>query len=178
VWLTDSPFVTRIRQNHAVEHATMHLLAQSQPKLHLVGRSDWNGFTLYGDVETQAVLQAVTEGLARLKHAEGWLAVHPRCGTNLAVQTLLTCSAAYAAAKMPTHSWFKRLVGAGMALGGAFIVARPLGTAMQRYITTTTSLEGVHVKMVQRQVRSGLTVHRILMTRNDPMDSHALYSTR
>ncbi|MBM3187403.1 MAG: hypothetical protein FJZ90_01625, partial [Chloroflexi bacterium] len=79
----------RIRQNHALEHATMHLLARTQGPLRLVGRSDWRGFWLYGVVPTEAVRSAAHEALARLHAGEADMAVHARCGTNIVVAALL-----------------------------------------------------------------------------------------
>ncbi len=156
----------RIRQNHALEHATMCLLSRDDPQLHLAGRSDWNGFCLYGPVETQAVIKAVAEALSRLKRDERWLALHPRCGTNLAVTSALVGVAAFAAAASSARSFFGRLLRVLLAVVAAWIVAQPLGAAVQRECTTTANLDGVRVRLVRREIRGGVVVHRIVIARD------------
>ena len=54
-----------IRRNHALEHATIHLLSARHPHLSLVGRSDTAGFYLFGNVPTELVDEAVHEALSR-----------------------------------------------------------------------------------------------------------------
>ena len=81
--------IRRVRQNHALEHATMHVLSRRNPYLTLMGRSTPSGFVLYGDVAAQEIANAATEALALLQQGQEHLAVHPRCGTNLAVTSIL-----------------------------------------------------------------------------------------
>jgi len=160
----DTPLIRRIRQNHALEHATMHLLARSGRPLRLVGATDWNGFTLYGEVETPLVSQAAMEALARLRAGEEGLAVHPRCGTNLAVIGLLTGIAAYLAGSWPAASRAQRWARITLALGAAVCLARPLGMPMQRHVTTSTALAGVRIRAIRREQLGRWTAHRILIT--------------
>jgi len=61
-----SYFWTAIRRNHAMEHATVHILAEHLPTLHVVGRTVPRGFFLYGDVDTQSLRQAAEEALTEL----------------------------------------------------------------------------------------------------------------
>ncbi len=49
-----------------------------------MGRTVWNGFVIYGDVDSATLAGAAAEALRRLQADEHWLALHPRCGTNLA----------------------------------------------------------------------------------------------
>lgn len=157
-------FFARIQRNHALEHATMHLLALSGPPRRLVGRSDWSGFWLYGVVDTRDVLRAATEGLARLQRNETWLAVHPRCGTNIAVAALLSSGAVYTVSLIPNKSRLRRLVWVALAVVGALLTARPLGLLIQRVVTTTTNLEGLHIKAIHRECRGNRVVHRVLVS--------------
>lgn len=87
-WLDLSP-VDALRRNHAVEHATMHILARRHPYLNAVARTDLDGFNVYGQVDTKTLADTAAEALGRLQNGESDLAVHPRCGTNLAVSGLL-----------------------------------------------------------------------------------------
>ena len=173
-----SSFIRCVRQNHALEHATMHLLTHSSPSLRLMGRSDWTGFSIYGEVDTQVVLRAALEGLARLKHSERWLAVHPRCGTNLTVSALLSGGAVYAVTTLPIRSRLVRFTAALVALAAAVVVARPLGLVAQRHLTTSADLEGVRVKMVSREVWGNMVVHRVMVTCDNQAESYVLYPAR
>ena len=47
--------VRRTRQHHAIEHATLHLLAARFPGKSFAGYSDPGGFTVYGDVDAAAL---------------------------------------------------------------------------------------------------------------------------
>jgi hypothetical protein len=152
--------VLRTRQNHALEHATMHLLAAKIPGLRLVGRSDWNGFSLYGNVDAQAVVQAVTEGFSRIKAGQIWLAVHPRCGSNIAVGAALLASAFWLANALPARSGIKRWLNLGVPIAAALALARPGGLALQRHITTTTELDDHYVATIQRHDGPPL-IHRV-----------------
>src|SRR5512142_1432673 len=95
--LSNSSLITRIQRNHGLEHATIHIVSRRNGNLSLVGRSDWNGFTLYGPVDTSEVKHAAQEALRRLRQGEAELAVHPRCGTVVATTGLLTGLAAFMA---------------------------------------------------------------------------------
>lgn len=157
-----TPLVTRIRQNHALEHATIHVLTYRDPSVRLVGRSDWGGFTLYGNVDTRTVMDCVCEALDRLRNHESWLATHPNCGTNLAVGAALAGAAAMGAAAMPYKSWLGRVLGVTAALATSLVIAGPLGEAMQQYVTTTPEARGLCVRTVRREAVGNLVVHRVL----------------
>jgi N-methylhydantoinase B len=53
-----------LRRNHALEHATLHVLAQQFPQALLAGRADARGFVLYGSVPGAAVQAAAHSALA------------------------------------------------------------------------------------------------------------------
>ena len=65
--LLDLPLISRVRRNHALEHATMQVLSEHHRDQRLMGRSSLWGFYIYGDVDTEDVLNAAREGLRRLK---------------------------------------------------------------------------------------------------------------
>lgn len=159
--LLDLPFIAAIRRNHALEHATVHVLSERCPGLRLVGRSDWAGFTLYGSVETGDVHVAVSEGLWRLHVGELGLAVHPRCGTNLATGVILVGLASRAALSGKRRSLGQKAIELALGLGAAFVVAQPLGVAIQKRWTTSSDIADLRVVHIQRSERNGLIVHRI-----------------
>ena len=83
--LLNAPTISRIRRNHALEHATLHILAQRFPGKPMAGHSNPRGFWILGDVPTEEIKSAVESALARLRAGESHLALHPNCGTNIAV---------------------------------------------------------------------------------------------
>lgn len=83
------------RQHHAIEHATIHLLAARFPRRAFAGMSDPWGFTLYGQLSGEAIEEAVAEAIQRLQDGEEELAFHPYCGTNLTAGILLVTAAVF-----------------------------------------------------------------------------------
>lgn len=162
----DYTALRRLRQHHALEHATVHLLSRRAP-VRLVGRSDLGGFWLYGKVSTHDVAEAAAEALARLRGGERALAVHPRCGTNLAVATVLSGVAAMSAASMPTKSRAIRLGTFFLAMTGIAGLAGPLGMLTQQHVTTTADIDGLTIAEIHRRQLGRLTIHRILIAPAD-----------
>lgn len=157
--------VTAVRQNHALEHATVHVLSRRNPNLRLVGRSTATGFYIYGPLDTQALADAATEALARLQAGESSLAVHPRCGTNLAVTGLLAGVAAFGSTLGRPRSRLDRLPLAIMAATLAAVVAQPLAYTVQERVTTTPELEGVYVRGIDRTERGNVVIHHVRVDR-------------
>jgi hypothetical protein len=154
--------VRAVRQNHALEHATMHVLGRRYPQAQLVGRSTASGFYIYGDVDTHELASAASEALARLQRGEAHLAVHARCGTNLVVTSVLAGTAAFAAAssKRPRS----RLDRLPLALAGATlaaIVAQPLAHRFQEGVTTTPDVEDVYITGIERQKRGNVIINKV-----------------
>ena len=90
--------IARIRRNHGLEHATIHVLSEGHKRFSAQGNSDHRGFHLniYGDVTEEEVAAAVTEAHRRLRAGERHLAVHPNCGTVLVTTAVLATVAAEA----------------------------------------------------------------------------------
>jgi hypothetical protein len=158
--------ITAIRQNHGLEHATIHMLSRSFPFTRLVGRTTPAGFYVYGAVEVEAVANAATEALVRLQQGEAHLAVHPRCGTNLAVTGILAGAAAFGVTLGRPRSRFERLPLALTAAMLATVAAQPLAQVVQERITTTPDLAGVYIRDVQRQERGPLVSYQVLVGRD------------
>jgi hypothetical protein len=125
-----------VKQNHALEHATIVLLSKKYPDVRLAGISFAAGFFVFGDLPTEAILPAAQEALNLLRTTQPELAVHERCGTNLAVAGMLTGLSAMTVAKMRRP--FNTANNVILASTAALILARPLGLAVQRYFTTQT----------------------------------------
>ncbi|MGH2508680.1 MAG: DUF6391 domain-containing protein, partial [Ktedonobacteraceae bacterium] len=125
-----------VKQNHALEHATIVLLSRQFPDVRLAGISFAAGFFIFGDVPTEVILPAAEEALNLLRTSSPDLAIHERCGTNLAVTSILTGVAAMSVSKMRRP--YNTLNNVILATTAALILARPLGLTMQRYVTTQT----------------------------------------
>lgn len=158
----DLSLLTRTRRNHALEHATIHMLSQCLPNLNIVGRSDWSGFTLYGTVETEAVIQATGEALARLRAGETQLALHPRCGTNMATAVVLSSVGSAAVLNNKRRSLLGKAVGLALTFGAVLVLAQPLGLKVQEKWTTATDIDDLQITGIERKLQGGLIVHRVL----------------
>lgn len=163
MYLLDS--ANAVRQNHALEHATIHVLTRRQPYTRIVGRSTLTGFFIYGPFATEVVDSAASEALSRLQRGEAHLAVHPRCGTNLAVTSILAGTAAFGATLGRPRSKLDRLPLALMAATVAAIIAQPLAHRIQEEITTTPEVDGLYIAGVTRQEHGSLIAHKVIVGR-------------
>jgi hypothetical protein len=124
----------RTRQHHAIEHATLHLLAARHPDRRMLGVSDPFGFTIVGAPDLDAVRRAVSDAMLRLNAGESHLAIHPNCGTNLAVTSFVVTALALAGFK-GRGGFVDRFGRAMLLVVVGLVVAPPLGQRAQRYTT-------------------------------------------
>jgi len=158
--LLNLPLILETRRNHALEHATLHILARTH-KSSMAGHSNPTGFFLLGDLQLEDIATAATEALRRLKAGESGLAVHEGCGTNMATTALLAGTFAWAPLQ-GARSTRWRLLLMPLALAFAvfgYLVSRPLGPWLQKYITTEADMGGMQITDI-RFIRKG--VHRII----------------
>jgi hypothetical protein len=161
--LLDNPTASRIRRNHGLEHATIHVLSRMRPQTPMAGHSDPDGFWLLGDLNTEDVQLAVDEALVRLRAGERGLAIHPNCGTNLVTSGLaagMAGAVAFGTAR-DDRQRLDRLPLAILFSIGALLLARPLGTRIQQRVTTSGDPGDLHVTEIRRGQRGKLTSHRI-----------------
>jgi hypothetical protein len=142
-------FIDKVRRNHGIEHATVHVLSEWVPNLSVIGRADGGGFSILGDVNPEQLGKAAQEALDRMKNGQGDLAVHPRCGTQLVTLGALTaCAAFFAIGRRPR---FSRLPDVMIATTLAAFLAQPLGLTIQKYVTTSANvLTGRYAGVTQR----------------------------
>jgi hypothetical protein len=152
----DIMFGRRIRQNHALAHATITILSEYIPDLRISARSTSRGFTIFGDVDLGQLRRALNEALQRLQAGEAQLAIHPNCGTNLVVGfTLLTFGTLLGLTSSRART---RVASTALSSVAGLVAARPLGEIVQKYVTTLPDLEGVHVTDIFRRKILGFTV--------------------
>ncbi len=128
--------VRATRQHHALEHATLQLLAARGALSEGGGLSDPGGFVLVGDMSLAATETAVQDALAALQAGAAALALHPQCGSNLSAQAALCLGVGWLCFGPRQKLTLPRLT---VALCG-FMVAivlgdRYLGPGVQRYTT-------------------------------------------
>ncbi len=168
----DFPPIARVRRNHALEHATMQVLSEHGGTRRLAGRSSFHGFYLYGDIDAEEVLGAAQEALRRLRAGQRELAIHPSCGSNYVVAGAIAGLGAFAAlggffghrqeglrdrvARLPL-AWAVATMGV--------ILSRPLGAALQAYVTTDADVADLRIHSVIRTERSGAVV-QLVRTQN------------
>jgi hypothetical protein len=146
-----------VRENHALEHATIVLLSKRYPDTRFSGISFARGFFVFGDVPTEAVRPATDQALALLRGAHPEMAIHERCGTNLAVAGILTSFSAMSVARLRRpYNTFNNVM---MATTAAMIAARPLGLLVQRYVTTRTPTSNMRIAKVTRLALFGSPAH-------------------
>lgn len=164
----NQPILSRVRRNHGLEHATIHVLTERYPNTTFIGRSDGRGFFIYGQVPTEAVWNAVREALERLRNGERALAIHPTCGTNLVTAGILAGTASFLSLLgTKDEDWRKRLQRLPTAVAAttlALLIAQPIGRAAQEHLTTEPNPGSLEIVAVH-PLRSGRgNVHRVLTT--------------
>jgi hypothetical protein len=162
-WL-DLDSMNSMRANHALEHATFHVLAESGLKSPLIGLSDAGGFWVLGNIPAGRLLDGAQAALERLQGGEVHLAVHENCGTNLATTGVIVGGLAWLGMLGMGRGFIKKvgrlpLVVFLATLG--LIIAQPLGPFLQEKVTTLANGRKREIIAVQRYGFGTLTVQRI-----------------
>lgn len=157
--------ISRVRRNHGLEHATMHVLGKKYPHIALAGYSDPIGFTIVGNVNTEDVAEAAIEGLKKLRGGEAQLATHKNCGTNFVVSGIFAGLAAWLGT-LGAGKEFKKKLGRLpfiiLLATIALVIAKPLGPMIQKQITTSGDPEALELVRVETAIRAGQKFHRVI----------------
>ena len=141
-------FLSNVRRNHALEHATVSLLiSRLGPELRLVGRASNDGFFIYGSVPADALAECAKEGLTRLKRGEASWAVTPLCGTNLATAGVLASLSTMAV--LGNGARRDRMGNAIFTGILAVTLAQPLGRLVQQHVTTSPDLGDTEIVSIE-----------------------------
>lgn len=176
------PLLSRIRRNHGLEHATIHVLSEGHKRFSAQGNSDHRGFHLniYGDVTEEEVAAAVAEAHRRLKAGERHLAVHPNCGTVLVTTAALATLAAQAvlavehwrepkAGRLRPASLLNAMPSTIVAVVVAMLVGRPVGIQLQERYTVDGDLRDLQVASVRPVAPSLITrLFHLILTGGNP----------
>lgn len=169
--------LSRIRRNHGLEHASIHVLSETQGNFSAQGNSDHRGFHLniYGDVAEEAVETAVREAFTRMKDGEHQLAVHPNCGTVLITTATMATLAAQLAFGLEqkrqgdsankTMVFLNGLPTAVLSVVVALILSKPVGIYLQDRYTTEGDLGEMELVSIRRVNPSPITrIFQYLLT--------------
>ena len=157
--------LARIRRNHGLEHATLHMLARHYPRQSLAGHSSPSGFWIIGDVSTEDLQVAVNDALERLQNGEHNLAVHPNCGTNFVTTGVLAGLAGALAmfgAGRRVRDKLERLPLAMALATLTLILTQPLGLLVQERFTTSGEPGALRVAQIIPTRRGRLKAHRVI----------------
>lgn len=170
-------FISRVRRNHGLEHATIHILTARHQNFSAQGNSDHRGFNLniYGNISETDVRTAVQEAYARLKAGEHHLAIHPNCGTVLLTTATLAVLAAQSVftaeqkrQQRLANDWLvmsRALPSAIFAVVIALITGKPLGIQLQAQYTVEGDLKEMEVISVRRVRNNPITwLFQLLLT--------------
>lgn len=156
--------ITALRQNHALEHATIALLIRKVGlNVRLIGQATTTGFYIYGNVPSEAIQEAATEGLARLQRGESELAISPLCGTNISVAGIMAGIACFLALRGKDRG--RRLPIAILAATWAIVAAQPVGRVAQKHLTTSADVSNVSIKRITRRGTGTRILHKVETTR-------------
>jgi len=156
--------VNAVRQNHALEHATVAVLQmRKEGRVRLAGRAGIDGFYLYGDISTEALEDAAGEALRRLQAGEKGLAVSPFCGTNLVVSGLAAGVASMFAGR--GHKGLGKFIRIAEASIFATVAAQPLGRVVQKHLTTKSDLDSIRITQVIKIGEGKATRHKVEISR-------------
>src|SRR5919108_3168904 len=127
--ILDLPFILETRRNHALEHATLHMLARTH-KVSMAGHSNPTGFFIFGELLTEDIRAALNEAYRRLRTGEKGLAIHPGCGTNLLASAFLPGTLAWLPLQGARSTRLRLLLIPLRLLFGVFgfFLSKPLGT--------------------------------------------------
>ncbi len=164
--LLEMPFVLNTRRNHALEHATLHVLADKYPTKPMAGHSNPTGFFILGNLPTEDVQAAVQQALTRLRAGESELAIHAGCGTNMATSALVAGTFAWFVLR-GARTTLGRIIRLPLAIAFALVgsvVSQPLGPVIQQKITTDANMGNLQVLDVRPAMSGRMQAHRVRTT--------------
>jgi Trk-type K+ transport system membrane component len=169
--------ISRVRRNHGLEHATIHVLSEKHKNFSAQGNSNHKGFSLniYGNISENDVADAVEEAYSRMKKGEHHLAVHPNCGTVLlttATMAAVTAQATFSLeqrrqkqSKMGWSVLLNALPTAVLAVVVALIISKPVGVHLQAKYTVEGDLKEMELLSVRPVQPSAVTrLFQLLLT--------------
>ena len=161
--------IDRIRQNHAIEHATIAVLGRKHDQVgRLGGSAKQDGFFVYGPTTSERIEDAAQEAVERLRAGEAHLAISPFCGTNFLLGGMTT--ALLTGAILGTRNRVGRLPQAMGLSALALIGSFRAGAYVQRKWTTKADIGGLEIKGVSQVSGAFKPLHRVYTWLPDSVD--------
>ncbi|MGV8026095.1 MAG: DUF6391 domain-containing protein [Anaerolineaceae bacterium] len=162
--ILESNPIWKVRSNHALEHATLHVLATKVTRARLSGLSDAGGFWLLGEVPTDLVFESAREALQRMQAGETGLAIHENCGSNLVPSIAVSGGLAWLTMAGAGKNLHKKAIRFPLAVLLAWIgfeAAKPAGPLLQEKSVSTDYVNSMLVREVRCYKPYGLVIHRV-----------------
>lgn len=132
-----------IRRNHAIEHATINVLEQwAGYQLNISGLSVEDGFYIAGIQNPELVEEAALHGLNLLKQGHCHLAIHRRCGTDIAITNFIT---ALIFLILLFSTGIMSILNIVIALLLSNLISPYLGEYIQKYFTTSCEVRSMRI---------------------------------
>lgn len=132
-----------IRRNHAIEHATINVLEQwAGHQLNISGLSQEDGFYIAGIQNPEMVEEAALRGLNLLKQGYCHLAIHRRCGTDIAIANFITALIFFI---LLFSTGIVSILNIIIALLLSNLISPYLGEYVQKYFTTSCEVRDVEI---------------------------------
>ncbi|MEM7331044.1 MAG: DUF6391 domain-containing protein [Chloroflexota bacterium] len=168
--------LSRIRRNHGLEHATIHVMSEKFKNFSAQGNSDHKGFNLniYGNIKEDEVFECVEEAFERMKNGEHHLAVHPNCGTvllttatmaTLAAQLAFTFEQKRRKSKLTPTLFLNVLPTAVLMVVVSLIISKPIGVHLQARYTVEGNLRDMQLLRMRKVSPNPITqIFQYLLT--------------
>jgi len=167
--ILEFPLIRKVRRNHALEHATFHMLSRKQKDMPIAAHSNNNGFIVIGNVPTDVLESAVKEAITRLQNGESQWALHPNCGTNLATAGGLTTFSGWLGFGRRKKLTLDRISWTMTLMLVSMLVAPSLGTRIQEHITTKGDIGDLEfLQITRRELKLGnrsVVTHAVITRR-------------
>jgi hypothetical protein len=131
-----------LRKNHALEHATAHVLEKEYGYRNLAGYAEENGFYIIGADNILVVEEAARKGLALMKRGAEDLAIHSKCGTSITVANFVSALVFLGLIFVTGHFSIINML---FAILFANLTGPLLGQYVQKYFTTSADVDEMEI---------------------------------
>jgi hypothetical protein len=135
-----------MRRNHALEHATINVVAERYGRAALTGMPDREGFHLRGRLDPDAFVASGQQAIKRLRDGERSLAIHRRCPTSLVGAQLLLAIVSTAVLLLIDQFSAPTFLAA---LLGAALLGPPLSPILQRVALVNPNIGQLEIRDVE-----------------------------
>ena len=156
--------LNQVRSNHALEHATLHILEQKKQRGRVVGISDAGGFWLIGQLPTELVMESAIEALQRLQGGEKTLATSKNCGTLMVAPAFVAGALAWLAMARPRRNFYdtlRRFPAVVMMVLLGYELGKPLGPRLQEKMVALELSPRLQIIDAVYYKLGGMTIHRV-----------------